>query len=337
VTRAWSRRGNWVGELATAIAASGVDAIHVQHEESHYGQDDRFIGLLERVRARGVRSIVTLHSVYDRRIDLPLRVPGKSFHRRLAATCDRIVVHQRAGCGDVLLAHGVPADRIAVIPHGTPELELPDRTAARARIGIPDDAPTALFFGFIHPGKNLHVALRAFERVRVDLPEAHLVIAGRIRSSGFLDERYAEALWRDMRRGIQAGRIIYKPGFIPTDQKALYFAAADLVLLPHRQRYGSASGVLHEGLAARRAIMCSRGKKFAEAVEVLGEVLPFATPPPGDVDAWEVGMERLLGNHADRVRAVSLVERLADVTSWQASAARHADLYRSVCSATSAR
>jgi glycosyltransferase involved in cell wall biosynthesis len=331
VVRAWDRRTTWLDELPRAIAGGRFDAVHIQHDETHFGQDRRFVALLERIRALDVRTIVTLHSVYDRTIDLPLRVSGKRFHKHVAGACDHIVTHQRTGMADVLVAHGVPPARITVIPHGTPELDLPDRAHARAVLGIPQDAPVALFFGFIHPKKNVHVAVRAFENVSREIPNARLLIAGRTRNTNTLDDGYALMLARMMRRGIDAGRILYTPGYIPTERKPLYFAAADLLLLPHDQRFGAASGVLHEGLAAGRAIMCSRTKKFAEAVDELAHAMPYATPAPRDVVAWEVGMERLLGNIADRERAIELVKRLAEATSWRASAARHAALYRGIC------
>ena len=328
VTRCWDRRGNWVDELSARIESLAPDVVHVQHEESHYGQDARFIELLARARARGIRTMVTLHSVHDRMLPSPFRMTDRAFHNELARVCDVVVAHQHAGMADVLITHGVPRQQIAVIAHGTPTLQLPDRGYARAALDIPADAPTALFFGFIHFTKNLHVVIRAFEKVCVDLPNAKLLIAGRMRDAHVLDRLYAGVIRRLMRCGVERGQILYRPGFIRPEDKPLYFAATDLLLLPYGQRYGSASGVLHEGLAARRAIMCARGKKFAEAVACLGEAMPHVTPPPGDERAWEIGMERLLANAVERQQVVTQVQELATSTSWTASATQHANLYR---------
>ncbi|MDQ3368753.1 MAG: glycosyltransferase [Myxococcota bacterium] len=333
VVRTWDRRGNWPREIAAAVARAGVDAVHIQHEESLFGQGRRFLGLLDAIRALGVRTVVTLHTVYDRRVTIPPMSPGRSFHRQLARACDAIVVHQHPGMGDVLLGHGVPAEQVHVIAHGTPDLVLPDATTARRALGLPDAAPIALFFGFIHRRKNVHIAVRAFERITARIPEARLVIAGRIRRSVPFDDRYARSLWLLMRRGIEAGRIIYRPGFIPADHKAAYFAAADVLLLPHGQPYGSASGVLHEALAARRAIVCSRGKKFAEATDVLCDVMPDAAPVAGDVAGWERALASLLGDEVARERVNSLVGELAASTSWRSSGQRHAAVYRSLADA----
>ena len=332
VARVWDRRGDWVDELAAALIAARLDLVHFQHEEAVFGEDDRFTRLLARLRSHDIRMVVTPHTIHGHRVDLPFRPPGRRFHRQLAKWCDSFIVHQHAGMYDVLLSHGVPKHQIEVIAHGTPAFGLPDSRLARAQLGLPQDVPIAMCFGFIARSKNIHVAIEAFERAVQDVSSARLVIAGRIRRRFTWDEQYARALWRQMRLGIEAGRIIYRPGYIPDDQKILYYASADVLLLPYRQSYGSASGVLHDALGARRAIICSRGKKFAEAVEHIAPAMPFLVPDPGDIAAWEVGLERMLGHVSDRQRAVRLFGQLADVTSWQASATKHADLYRAVCS-----
>lgn len=331
---AWSRRGDWAADIARALERNPASVLHVQHEESIFGQDDRLAVLFDRARALGTRTVVTLHSVYDSGFPRSLFIPGRSFHRRLARSCDAFVVHQGAGMANVLIDHGVPSERVHVIAHGTPQLALPDRTEARAALGLPPDAPIALFFGFIHRGKNVDVAVRAFERLVTRHPEAKLVIAGKLRSSIFGDGWYASTLLRLMARGIEEGRIIYHPGFVPEARKPLYYAAADVIVLPHHQAYGSASGVLHEAMGARLPAVCARGKKFAELVERIGATLPAATPGARDVDAWEHALERLLFDADAREVARATVARLAAETSWNVSGERHAGVYRALARGT---
>lgn len=323
VVRAWHRRGDWVHVIHGAIAAVQPDVVHVQHEEALFGQDRRIVELLARLRVSGARTIATLHSVYDGR-------HGRDFHRALAAVCDRLVAHQRAGMASVLQRQGVAARQIELIPHGTPHFVLVDRAAARAQLGLPADDPLALFFGFIHFGKRLHVALSAFERARDRLGSARFVVAGRIRRSHALDRIYEHWIERQLRRGEAASSVIYRPGFVPVEHKAAYYAAADLIVLPHDQAYGSASGVLHEAIAANRAILCTRGKKFAEAVEAVSARLPEAFPAPGDRRAWQDGFVHFLTSEVHRRRAEDLLATLRDQTSWRRAATLHAAMYRQV-------
>jgi glycosyltransferase involved in cell wall biosynthesis len=82
--------------------------------------------------------------------------------------------------------------RIVVWPLGVDPDEfatLPPRGRLRARIGIGDDVPLALFVGRIHELKGLAPLIRAFARAGV--PSAHLAIVGR--DDGFLSTAQALA------------------------------------------------------------------------------------------------------------------------------------------------
>lgn len=330
VLRSWDRREDWVPQISAAIAGLRPDVVHVQHEESILGQDRRIIRLFDALREQGIGTAITLHTVYD-------GFRGRSFHPRLAAACDRLVVHQERGMASVLAADGVAADKISVIAHGTPALALPERAAARARLDLPADAPLALFFGFIHLRKRVHVAVAAFEAIAERLGGARLVIVGRMRQSSIIDPFYARYLQRVMRKGIEAGRIIYRPGFVSAEDRAAYYAAADLIVLPHDQPYGSASGVLHEALAARRPFICTRGKKFAEAVDALAERVPEAFPAPGDHAAWKRAFEHMFQSPQPRTQLAASLGELAEHTSWGASAESHAALYRGLAAGAARR
>ena len=323
VVRAWDRSGPWARDVLDVLERIRPDVVHVQHEESILGNRP-LLPFLRAIAALRIRSVVTLHTVHaGRRLG--------AFHRELARVCDRIVVHQRTGMADVLESQGVASPRLELVAHGTPCMTLPTRREARELLGLPQDAPIALFFGFIHYRKRLHVALEGFTRARV--PDARLVIAGRIRTAHVLDHLYATWLRRRLRRGIAAGRIAFRPGFVPAELKAAYFAAANVIVLPHDQPYGSASGVLHEALATRRPILCTRGSKFAEAAEAFAHEAPELFPPPGNIAAWRRGFEHVLLDPDAQTRASELSAALAERTSWTSSAERHAAIYRALAGA----
>lgn len=323
VVRAWHRSGHWVREIDAAIEHLAPDVVHVQHEESFFGQGQRFFELLARIGRRGTRTVVTLHTVYD-------GLRGRAFHARLARVADRAVAHQGAGMASVLERHGFSPAQISLIPHGTPKLALIDRAAARERLGLPADIPLALFFGFIHYGKRVHVALSAFERVAAQLGGARFVVAGDIRRSHPLDSVYAKWIDRKLRHAAKAGHVVYRPGFVAVDDKVAYYSAADVIVLPHNQAYGSASGVLHEAIAAERAVVCTRGKKFAEAIEAVSAQLPEAFPAAGDRHAWQHAFVHFLRSDIHRHQAKELLADLRERTSWTKSAALHAEMYRRV-------
>ena len=81
------------------------------------------------------------------------------------------------------LATGVPAEKIAHIPHGidTGRFHPPaagERQAARARFGLPAEACVIAYTGRLLRGKGLEDLLAAFAKVAADVPSAHLLIVG---------------------------------------------------------------------------------------------------------------------------------------------------------------
>lgn len=328
VHRYWQRGRAWQEEILKGIDELKPDIVHVQHEEAILNQDKRFPWLLGEIRKRGIASVVTLHSVYKGPLYPPGRWAPKRFHKALSDSSQALIVHQEAGCADVLREHGVPANQVAVIPHGTQSLESPSRADARKALDLEPGAPIVLFFGVIHPKKNLHVLLEAFDEVVEAVPGARLVVAGKPRTRNILDKTYTRWLESHlMRNGKRKGWLDYRRGFVPSETLPAYLAAADLVAFPHKQRYGSASGVLHLALSAGRAVVCSRGPKFTEAVDYFSQEFPEAFPESSDSSGWARGIIALLRDKEMREKMEGMATDLGRDTDWSRVARQHLDLY----------
>lgn len=329
VMRCWHRRGNWVEDVLAAVDHARPDVVHVQHEETILGQDRRLPALFERLGERGIGSVVTLHSVYSGGLGwLPGRWAPVRFQRTLGRVSDRIIVHQHRGCEDFLLTQGVPRHKVEVIAHGTHAAALPERATARAALGYPDDALVVAFLGFIHPKKGLHCLVDAFSEVVAAEPRARLLIAGKPRRRPPFDPIYHRWLGAKMRPGTRAGWLDYRPGFHPHEQVANFLAASDVLALPYRQAYGSASGILHTALGAGKPLLCSSGLKFSEAIDEWAAELPDLFPAPGDTRAWAASLRRVLGDVALRQRLAELSAQLGEKTGWPVVAGRHLEAYR---------
>jgi glycosyltransferase involved in cell wall biosynthesis len=82
-----------------------------------------------------------------------------------------------------MLAAGVPAEKIAHIPHGVDTVRFhppsdEERRTARARFGLPGEACVIAYTGRLLRGKGLEDLLAAFARVAAEVPSAHLLIVG---------------------------------------------------------------------------------------------------------------------------------------------------------------
>lgn len=110
-----------------------------------------------------------------RLVDFPIR-SGSTWFRadRVAAVSEAVKL--------VLVAAGLPAERITVIPPGVAPAEI--RAAAspafgvRERLALPPDAPVAVTVGALVDQKDQRTLVRAADAARAARPDLHWVIAG---------------------------------------------------------------------------------------------------------------------------------------------------------------
>lgn len=318
---------HWPGVFLEAIDAAQTQLVHLQHGlYIGHGRDlDRFLAGL---RDRRIPCVVTLHGVWPP--TLFRRWPAR-FYRLLAENVQQVIIHQRAGTLTLLQEHGIPTDRITVIPHGTWTSE--EITPAN----IPDTMGMAgrrivLFAGNIFRRKGLHIVIQAFPAVARRIPGACLLVVGNERTNNVLDRLYRFWLHARMRPGLKEGWLIRRAEYVPDDELWARIVAAEVVVFPYMRRYGSASGVFHRVLAAGRPAMCANIPTFAEAIDAWGESLSDLFPPAGDVAAWSRALINILSDEHFRRRAMEASAALGRETSWSLVAREHLELYRSLLS-----
>jgi len=142
---------------------------------------------------------------------------------------------------------------------------------ARATLGLPDDAPVILFFGFVREYKGLHVLLEALPDVLTDLPDLHLVVAGEPYDD---PKRYRKIIDR---HGLQ-DRVQWHDDYIPSDEVPTYFCAADLVVQPYVS--ATQSGVAQIATHFERPMVVTDVGGLAETIphEEAGFIVPPEAP-----------------------------------------------------------
>ena len=101
-----------------------------------------------------------------------------------------------------------------------------DRAKAREKMGLAGDLPVILFFGFVRRYKGLHVLLESMPAVRDALPDVHLLVAGEFYDDEDPYQKKVELL--DLQNQV---KLVNQ--YIPKDEVADYFAAADVVVQPY--------------------------------------------------------------------------------------------------------
>jgi glycosyltransferase involved in cell wall biosynthesis len=137
---------------------------------------------------------------------IPLDVWTYPLFERVVDASLGIIVHNDCTGRRVLASR--PLTPVARVPHhlslGEAEGTGPSPAELRARLGIAPDAFVVGSFGFITPAKRLDVSLRAFARLRREVPNAVYLLVGE--TSPYYD--FASILTPEFSPGVvQAGRV----------------------------------------------------------------------------------------------------------------------------------
>ena len=182
---------------------------------------------------------------------------------------DAFLVHARSEAEKLEgLAKGRP---VRVHPHPSYEIfsrSAPSREEARRALDL--DGRVILFFGYVRPYKGLEDLLQALILARPDAWD-RLVVVGEFYEP---PERYrpwlTDAKLRDKVRVVNR--------YVPNEEVARYFAAADVAALPYREATGS--GIAQIAFGAGLPVIATRTGGLEEVVEegVSGLLVPTRDP-----------------------------------------------------------
>ncbi|MEZ0072740.1 glycosyltransferase [Planotetraspora sp. GP83] len=231
-------------DVRDAVASFAPDVVHLQFAVPAFGAKSLAVTrLLDELSRLSVPVTVTMHEVT--RDTALLRGPGRTLYRRIAARCDKIIVHTRAARETLTGALGVPPEKTVVIPHFSVRppaaKSTPDELRLRFDLG---GSRILLAFGFIHVDKGLDDLVTALSILRREWPETlrdvRLVVAGAVRSRRgpfrvfqLRDEVHFLSVQR-MVRAMGLDDHFVSTGYVPDGDIGAWFEAAEAVVLPYR-------------------------------------------------------------------------------------------------------
>lgn len=313
------------GRMAATLNAANVDLVLLQHEYGIFGgvAGDDLLRLTDALRAP---LVTTLHTI--------LAEPDADQRRVLVALARRsarLITMSRLGAERLRTIYGVPAAKIATIPHGIPDVPLVEPAPYKAALGL-GERPLMLTFGLLSPGKGIETVIEALPRIVARHPDfAYLVVGETHPHIKARDgESYREGLVaRAAELGV-AGNLILDDRFLGLDELVGQIAAADIYITPYLGREQIVSGTLAYTVGAGKAVIST---PYPYAEELLadgrGLLVPF-----GDSDAIAANVLALLDDPAARRALRERAYRAGRRMIWSAVAAQHLRLFREVLTPT---
>jgi len=276
VIRSWTPNAFSVFQIIRQIAKSRPDLVHVQHEVFHFGPAPSAILILLLflyTKIVKIPTLVTLHQVFlISRIEQPFLkqygLPIPAFLVRwvlwlaiapIVILADGIIVHARKFTQILASEYRLSRQihKVIVIPLGVEDLDTKTSSVeAKARLGFPGKR-ILLFLGNLTGYKGLELLVDSMGILEKKHDDLVLIIGGRdtpgfkvIKEGGL---SYSD--WLTQRAQAVSSHICFV-GFIEHGELPLYFAAADLVVLPYTLGFSS-SGPLALALSYRRPFIVS--------------------------------------------------------------------------------
>ncbi|MBS9392768.1 MAG: glycosyltransferase family 4 protein [Dolichospermum sp. LBC05a] len=155
----------------------------------------------------------------------------------------------------------MPQLRTTVIPFGIYHFPKADKSREQmlTKLSIPLNAKVMLAFGHIRDNKNLDLVIRAIS----NFLNIYLIIAGKEQSSG----QKSAALYQNLAKDIGvADRCCWQIGFIPDQEVANLFEAADVAILTYSKTFRSASSALNTAANYGKPCLASAGESSLKSV-----------------------------------------------------------------------
>ena len=316
------------GDYAAAaeyLNASSTDVLSVQHEFGIFGGSEG-LHVLDLMEATTAPVVTTLHTV--------LPTPEPHYFRALQAVAkrsDRLVVMTQKARELLASVYGVDPERVAVIPHGTPDRDPTCPPGCRAALGLADRT-VLLTFGLLGPSKGIEFAIDSLQPAIDANPDVLYVVLGAthpeiVKQSG---EVYRESLQETVETLGLRDHVRFVDRYVDTDELWDWLTAADVYVSPYPGMDQICSGTLAYALAAGLPVVST---PYLHAREVLADGAGLLADV-GDTDAFGAALAHYVSDPEARQRAAEAARQFGATTSWPQTGAAYAEVFADVLAAS---
>ncbi len=208
-------------KLLKLVADERPDVIHIQWFPAAIS-GYLLLGLLRAVSSAKI--VYTAHNILPHE----KRALYHGVYKKIYQMIDKIIAPSKFNRAAIMEMFDLESTRISVIPDCLyfGDLKNDSRAEAEKRLSLPSGEKRILFFGYIRKHKGLGSLIKAFNKIKKQIPDCRLVIAGKP-EGGFgvySNLIYDLGLHKD---------VILDLRYVPYPEMLDYFRSCDVVVLPY--------------------------------------------------------------------------------------------------------
>jgi glycosyltransferase involved in cell wall biosynthesis len=249
-------------EAAAFINTSPFDIVSIQHEFGIFGgkYGEYIIPFLRHIRKP---IITTLHGLP------PLPSPKvRQIVRDIYQCSDAVVIMAKTGTKILKENYGIKGDKLYVIPHGVPVIEMGHLEKAKSRLGL-GGRYVITTFGLIRPNKGIEYAIEALLYLIEKYPQIIYLVLGQTHPEwyDYIGESYRNFLKLKVLQFRLGQHVSFAERYLD-EELNIYLQATDIYINPYISFYKITSGTLAYALGYGKAIIST---PYPYAREVLAE------------------------------------------------------------------
>src|SRR5690606_1203463 len=278
--------------------------------------------LLKLLRQLRMPIVTTLHTVLEKP-----SARQRDVIQEIADISDRLVVMTETGRRFLEQVYGVDPARVAVIPHGIPDLPFVDPSFYKDQFGV-EGKKVVLTFGLLGPSKGIETMIRALPAVTAAHPDVVYVVVGA--THPHVRQLHGESYRRHLQKlaaELDVDRyLIFHERYVDLTELCEWLGAADVYVTPYPSKDQIVSGTLAYAMGAGKAVVST---PYWHAAEMLadgrGVLVGF-----GDVDETARAIIRLLDDERERDAIRKRAYAYTRSHTWANVGARYLALFADV-------
>jgi len=303
VIRCWNAYFDDLDQLYRNIIKENLNKIHFQFNFGLF-ELNALISLINKLRLKGVKTIITFHSVDDTEA-FGKEISLRDFKEDLKLV-ESIWVHT-SDDREKLLSIGLD-DNVIQIPQGNKV--YPDTDKNLIRSNIFSNSKIISTFGFFLPHKGILETIRALPKLVEIWPDILFLVISALYPNSISAEYYTKCKQEAERLKLNKN-VIFMKNFLDEEECIELLQASDMVVMPYKETKESSSAAVRFALASHRPVMVTDLPIFKEFND---EVYKIQNSSP---DAIADGIIKLYGSKDQRDQIIASSEKLIELNSWE--------------------